>query len=158
MEVKIKLPNIEDYKRVNELAKQVHELHVSWRPDLFASVDEVIPKRQYKNLIKNERIYVVKLDEKIVGYIIIRIKDKKSVNKKFKDRRYLIIETMCVDEFHRGQGIGTYLLNYAKEIAKDNDCTDMYLTVNKENIGAIKTYEKFGFKLKNIAYSMRLDK
>ena len=52
MEVKIKLPDIEDYKRVNELAKQVHELHVSWRPDLFASVDEVIPKRQYKNSSK----------------------------------------------------------------------------------------------------------
>lgn len=157
MEVKIKLPELEDYKRVNELAYQLHELQISWRPDLYVSIDDVIPKRQYKNLIKNERIYVVKLDEKIVGYIIINIKDKKPVNRKLKSKRYLIVETMCVDEFHRGQGIGTYLLNYVKEIAKDNDCTDMYLTVNQENIGAIKTYEKFGFKLKNIAYSMKVD-
>ena len=158
MEVKIQLPKLEDYKEVNSLAHQVHELHVAWRPDLYVSVDEVITKRQYRRLINDEEIYVVKMDDKIVGYIIIKIKDKKAVNKKFRNRRFLIIETMCVDEFYRGKGIGTYLLNYAKEIAKDNDCTDMYLTVNQENIGAIKTYEKFGFKIKNIAYSMRLDK
>ena len=158
MEVKIKLPELEDYKRVNELAHQVHELHVNWRPDIFVSVDKVITLSQYKKLIKNDHNFVVKLDHNIVGYIIIRIKDKKSKNPKLKDRKYLIIETMCVDENYRGKGIGTYLLNFAKEIAKDNNCTDMYLTVNQENIGAIKTYEKFGFKLKNINYSMRLDK
>ena len=157
MEVKIKLPDISDYKRVNELAVQLHNLQVSWRPDLYTMVDEVITKSQYKKLIKNESIYVVRMDEKIVGYIIISMKDKKAKNKKFKDRKYLIVEMMCVDENYRGKGIGTYLLNYVKELAKDNNCTDMYLMVNQENMGAIKTYEKFGFKLKNVAYTMKLD-
>ena len=32
----------------------------------------------------------------------------------------------------------------------------MYLTVNEENINAIKLYEKFGFKVKSIAYSMQI--
>ncbi len=39
MNVTIEVPQIEDFKRVNELAKQVHELHVNWNPDLFLSVD-----------------------------------------------------------------------------------------------------------------------
>ena len=32
----------------------------------------------------------------------------------------------------------------------------MYLTVNQENESAIKVYEKFGFKVKNIAYMMKI--
>ena len=43
-----------------------------------------------------------------------------------------------------------------KNIAKEKNCTDMYLTVNVENINAIKLYEKFGFKVKSIAYSMQI--
>ena len=61
-----------------------------------------------------------------------------------------------VDEKCRGNGIGTALLEYAKKIGKENNCTDIYLTVNEENEGAIKLYESFGLKLKNIAYSMEI--
>ena len=48
------------------------------------------------------------------------------------------------------------ILSFIKEYAKENNCTDLYLTVNEENENAIKTYEKFGMKVKNIAYSMRI--
>lgn len=65
MQTIIQIPKIEDFEAVNRLAKQVHELHVKWRPDL-------------------------------------------------------------------------------------------YLTVNEENENAIKMYEKFGMKVKNIAYSMEI--
>ena len=39
MQVVIEIPRIKDFNRVNELAKQIHELHVNWRPDLFLIVD-----------------------------------------------------------------------------------------------------------------------
>lgn len=96
--MQIELPKIENFKRVNELAKQVHEIHVNWRPALFFSVDEK----------------------------------------------------------YRGKGIGTELLNYVKDFGKENNCTDLYLTVNEENKDAINLYEKFGFKVKSIAYSMQI--
>ena len=35
MQTTIEIPQIEDFNRVNKLAKQVHELHVNWGPDLF---------------------------------------------------------------------------------------------------------------------------
>ena len=44
MKATIEIPRIEDFNKVNELAKQVHKLHVNWRPDLFLSVDKVISK------------------------------------------------------------------------------------------------------------------
>lgn len=156
--MEIKIPNKKDYERVNELAIQVHELHVSWRPDLFNSTKKVITEEEFEEMIQNKEIYVSVIDNKIVGYIVLCIVEKKNQNPKFRYRKQLNIDAMCIDANHRGKGIGTELLNFAKQIAINNECTDMYLTVNEENIRAIKTYEKFGMKVKNIAYSMQIKK
>ena len=71
-------------------------------------------------------------------------------------RKQLNIDAICVDEKYRGKGIGTKILESVKEIAKSKECTDLYLTVNQENENAIRAYEKFGFKVKNIAYMMKI--
>ena len=154
MDIVVEVPKIEDFKRVNELAVQVHEMHVTWNPDIFKSVEEVINKEYFENLIKNEEIYIAKVDKEIVGYIIFNIKEKE--NSSMRYRKQLNIDAICVDERYRGKGIGTKILESIKEIAKTKGCTDLYLTVNQENENAIKVYEKFGFKVKNIAYMMKL--
>jgi len=156
--MEIIIPNIKDYESVNKLAVQVHELHVEWRPDLFNRVEQVITEEEFKEMIDNKEIYVAVLDKQIVGYINFNIKEKKNQNPKFRYRKQLNIDAMCIDKKYRGKGIGTALLNFAKQIGLDNDCTDIYLTVNEENINAIKTYEKFGMRVKNVAYSMQLKK
>lgn len=148
------VPRLEDFRRVNELVREVHELHVKWRPDLFVSVDIVILEEEYKSLIENENIVVIKDDGNIVGYATYFIKEKN--NHDWRRRKQLNIEALGIGEEYRRKGYGTKLLEYLKELAIENECTDMYLTVNEENIPAIKNYEKFGFKLKNIAYSMEL--
>ena len=53
MSITIEIPKMKDFNRVNKLAKQVHELHVNWRPDLFLSVDEVISKECFEKMIQN---------------------------------------------------------------------------------------------------------
>lgn len=154
MNVSIEIPKVTDFKRVNEVAKQVHELHVNWNPDLFLSVDEVLQKDYFEKLIQNKEIFIAKMKDEIVGYVIFSIKEKDNHGMRY--RRQLNIEAICVDEKCRGKGIGTLLLEYIKNIGEKQDCTDMYLTVNQENENAIKLYEKFGFKVKNIAYIMKL--
>ena len=154
MEILIEIPSVEDIKRVNELAVQVHEMHVNWTPDLFKSVKEVINKEYFETLVKNEEIYIAKLENEIVGYVIFNIKEKENPSMRY--RKQLNIDAICVDEKYRGKGIGTKLLEGIKEVAKLKGCTDLYLTVNRENENAIKVYEKFGFKVKNIAYMMKI--
>ena len=154
MQVVIEIPRIKDFNRVNELAKQIHELHVNWRPDLFLSVDEVISKEDFKKMIQAKEIFVAKLEDEIVGYSTFNIKEKN--NHSMRYRKQLQIEAICVDEKNRGKGIGTELLKYAKKHGKENECTDVYLTVNEENENAIRVYEEFGFKVKSIAYSMQI--
>lgn len=154
MEVIIELPKLKDFESVNQLAKQVHNLHVEWRPDLFLSVEEVIQKEDFEEMLKNKSIVVAKRQEEIVGYMTFSISEKNHHGVRF--RRYLKIDAICVDEEFRGNGIGTALLKFAKEKAKENGCTDLFLTANEENKNAIKLYEKFGFKVKSIAYSMEI--
>ena len=67
-------------------------------------------------------------------------------------RKLLSIDTLCVDKDFRGQGIGTKMLEFAKE----QNCTDIYLTVNPNNENAIKVYEKFGMRVHNLSYMMKL--
>ena len=154
MQITIEIPRIEDFNKVNELAKQVHELHVNWRPDLFFSVDEVISKECFEEMIQAKAIFIAKIQDEIVGYITFNIKEKNNPSMRY--RKQLQIEAICVDKENRGKGIGTALLNYIKEHGKANDCTDIYLTVNEENENAIRVYEKFGFKVKSIVYSMQI--
>ena len=150
----IELPKIEDFKRVNELAVQVHEIHVNWNSDLFKSVKEVFNKENFKTRIDNKELFVAKVNNEIAGYILFNISEKD--NPIMRYRKQLSIESICVDEKIRSNGIGTALLEYVKKVGKENGCTDLYLTVNKENENAIKLYEKFGFNVKNIAYIMKL--
>ena len=154
MKTIIEVPKIEDFKRVNELARQVHELHASWRPDIFLKVDEVINKKEFEEKIQTKEIYIAKAEDKIIGYMTLNIKENSNPILKYK--KNLTIEAICVDENERSKGIGTLLLNYAKKKGKEKGCTDLYLTVNKENENAIKFYEKLGFRVKNIAYSMEI--
>ena len=154
MEVIIEIPKLEDLKKVNELAKQVHEIHVNWRPDLYLSVDEVISKENFEIMIEAKEIFIAKIHNEIVGYITFNIKEKNNPSMRY--RKQLQIEAIGIDEKNREKGIGRALLEYVKKYGKENDCTDIYLTVNEENEKAIRFYEKFGFKVKSIAYSMQI--
>lgn len=148
------VPNVKDYKEINELAIQVHNCHVNWRPDLFIKCDNLISKEDLEDMIQNNSIFVLKEDSKIIAYATIIIKERN--HKGFRYRKQLDIDSICVDEKYRNQGIGTKFLNFIKDYAIENGCTDIALNVNEENLNAIHLYEKFGMKRKHIAYSMKI--
>ena len=153
-EIEIVQPKIENQVEINNLAKQVHKLYVNWNSDMFLDVEQVIPIERLEKLLKTESIYIARLENKIVGYIIIDIKEKD--NGFMRYRKILSIDTLCIDEKFRRQGIGTKMLEFAKRLGKEKNCTDMHLTVNPNNKNAIKVYENFGMKVNNISYMMKL--
>ena len=150
----IEIPKIEHFIEINNIARQVHDIHVKWNSDLFLKVENPIEKERLEYLIKEQKIFVIKNSNEILGYMIIDIKE--SIVHGLRYRKVLKIENLGVDESTRGKGLGTKLLEFAKEKAKENNCTDIYLTVNEENEKAIKLYEKLGFSVRNIAYQMKL--
>ena len=152
----IEVPKITDLEIIDKIAVQVHDCHVEWRPDIFEHTDSIIDKEELERLIETNCIFVIKKDNIIVGYVLLSSKEGKKNG--YKYRKQLEIEAMGIDKEYRNQGIGTRLLEFVKEYGKNNNYTDLRLTVNEENENAIHLYEKVGFKIRNIAYTLHFDK
>lgn len=66
--------------------------------------------------------------------------------RELSDPNSFFISELCLVKEARGQGLGTQLLEYAKETAKKQNFSNITLRVFSENVGAIRLYERFGFQ------------
>lgn len=57
-----------------------------------------------------------------------------------------LLDGICVAEDARGLGVGTRLLEAARELARSEGCTEMRLDVIDRNPRARALYERFGFQ------------
>lgn len=144
----------EDWEVLNELCRQVHSLHVTWRPDIFRSVDVPYQMEYLQEDIRNDAIYCAEMDGKIVGCVRVYTwctNGAGSVPSKVMD-----IDDITIDENYRHQGIGQRIMADLKEIAAERGCNDIQLSVYPQNQAAIRFYEACGFQVRNIRYQMYL--
>lgn len=57
------------------------------------------------------------------------------------------IDALRVGTEHRNKGYATKLMNELINYAKKQNLGNIYLRVNKHNLGAIRLYDKLGFKV-----------
>ena len=120
------------------------------------AISYIFSKEELQEIIDNKSMYIARVNDKVAGYILIgRIVE--GIKPGYKYRKELPIDAMIVDEDMRGKGIGTKLLEHVIDLAEENNCTGIRLTVNEENDSARKLYEKVGMKLKNVAYNLTLE-
>ena len=62
----LELARPDDREAVNLLAKQVHAMHVAWRPDIYEMVEELYPEARFLEAMKQRQLYVAKLDGTVV--------------------------------------------------------------------------------------------
>lgn len=67
------------------------------------------------------------------------------------------IEAERTHSDYRGQGIGTQVLTYAINRAKEKGCHMIQLTSDKRRLDTIKFYEKLGFKASHEGFKLKLD-
>lgn len=67
------------------------------------------------------------------------------------------IEAVRTHSAYRGQGIGTKVLLYAINRAREKGCQLIQLTSDKRRLEAIKFYEKLGFKASHEGFKIKLD-
>lgn len=84
----------------------------------------------------NYEIAVGKLDDEIVGFILIQITDE------------INITSLAVKKEFRNLGVGTKLLNWLENFALSKNIDTISLEVNSKNITAYLLYEKFGFTVR----------
>ena len=137
-----------DRAAVNELARQVHALHMEWRPDIFCVAEELYPQERFDQHLKNRELYVAKIEGNVVGYALLVIRDFNHNGMYF--RRIMNISEFCVHEAARGHGIGTEMMADIRVLAKAFRCTDLILSVYPQNDDAIRFYEANGFMIGSI--------
>ena len=144
----LELATKHDRSEVNRLARQVHEMHVSWRPDLYTMPEELFPEELYSELLKNRELYVAKLDGTVIGFAWVRIRTAEGVG--LVTRKVMLINQVCVDEALRNHGIGTQMMEEVRVLARAFGCTDLQLGVYPQNDAAVSFYQKCGFMIRSI--------
>ena len=144
----LELATVSDRAAVNALAKQVHELHVSWRPDIYEMVEELYSEERFQEAIHLRQLYVAKLNGIAAGYVSLKIRDYNWPG--VVCRKVLVIDEICVEKSSRGQGIGTRIIEEVHALAKAFGCTDLQLGVYPQNDDAVGFYQKCGFTIRSI--------
>ncbi|HMO63201.1 MAG TPA: GNAT family N-acetyltransferase [Ferruginibacter sp.] len=70
--------------------------------------------------------------------------------------RATYLDDLYVTEMHRGKGVGTMLLKYVIQIAKENNCRKVKWQVSKWNTKAISFYKKLGASTDAIEMNVEL--
>lgn len=136
-----------DLDRVNELRKQVNDLHVKGKPEIFKPG---FPQelRDHIYTIRDDpkqRIVVAERDGVLCGFAVLNHVVRPE-NPFMSERNYLDIDEFCVDEAYRRQGVGTALIDFARAYAKEQGLERVELNVWEFNKDALAFYEAAGFQ------------
>ena len=143
-----------DREQVECIAKQVHALHVAWRPDIYEMPEELYSEERFNRLIAERQLYVAKDRETVLGYVLIKMRsyDWPGVVR----RKVILVDELAVREEIRGRGIGTAMMDDVKVLARAFGCTDLQLGVYPQNDAAVTFYQKNGLMIRSIDMQMKL--
>ena len=150
----LELARFSDRPAVNEMAAQVHAMHVSWRPDIYGMLPEMYPQARFEEAVKQRELYVAKVDGAAVGYAVVKIRDCDWPG--MVRRKVMLIDEFCVHEAIRGHGVGTEMMQDIRALARAFGCTDLQLGVYPQNDGAVAFYQKCGFAIQSISMQRKV--
>ena len=142
----IRFARQEDLDQVNQLRKQVNDLHVAGKPEIFKPgfCDEL---RNYIYVIfadPRQKIVVADQDGTICGFAVLNHITRPE-NPFMFVRDYLDIDEFCVDQDHRRQGIAKAMIDFIRTYAKEQGFDRVELNMWEFNQGALAFYEAAGF-------------
>ena len=136
----------EDLGRINDLLRQILEVHATGRPDIFISGRKKYNDDELIAILQEDSTPVFVAEDEtgfVVGYAFCELQVTKD-NAILQDRTVLFIDDLCVDEACRGKHIGTALFEHVSAFAKESGCDGITLNVWSLNESAMRFYEKCG--------------
>ena len=136
----------DDLNRINELRKQVNDLHVAGKPEIFKPgfCDEL---RDYIYDIwadPRKEIVAAELDGKVCGFAVLNHITRPE-NPFMFERDYLDVDEFGVDEGCRRQGAASAMIRFISGYAKEKGISRLELNMWEFNRGALAFYEAAGF-------------
>ena len=144
----LELATIHDREAVNALAREVHAMHVAWRPDIYQMVEELYSAERFEEAIHSRQLYVAKLNDIVAGYVLLKIRNYDWPG--VVQRKVMVVDEICVEKALQGHGIGTQMMEEVHALARAFGCTDLQLGVYPQNDAAVAFYQKCGFTIRSI--------
>ena len=142
----VRLAEEKDLSRVNELRKQVNDLHVMGKPEVFkAGFSSEL--RDYIQLIRKDpeqEIVVAEKDGTICAFAVIHHISRPE-NPFMYERDFLDIDELAVGAKHRRQGVASALIAFIRDYAREQGYKRIELNMWEFNQGALEFYEAAGF-------------
>ena len=143
----IRFAREDELEKINELRRQVNEVHVQGKPEVFKpGFSEELQNYIYSIWEDPEQeIVVADKDGELCGFAILH-HIYKPENPFMYVRDFLDIDEFCVDEHHRREGIAMALIDFIKKYAKEKGYTRIELNMWEFNRDALAFYEAAGFE------------
>ncbi|MBQ1631539.1 MAG: GNAT family N-acetyltransferase [Clostridia bacterium] len=143
--------------RVNELRKQVNDLHVKGEPKIFKpGFSKELAEHIYTVWNDpDQRIVVNARDGVICGFAILHHIHRPE-NPFMNARDFLDIDEFCVDEAYRRTGTATEMIAFIRAFAKSHGFDRIELNMWEFNQDALAFYEAVGFKTYRRYMEMKL--
>lgn len=124
-----------DFQQLMELYTHLHEKDIPEMDERVSSVWESILAD------KNHHIIVAELNGKIISSCVCVIIPNLTRNQ----RPYAFVENVVTHSDFRGKGIATACLNYARDIAKSENCYKLMLLTGSKNENTLNFYRRAGY-------------
>lgn len=149
MDISIRIAEQNDYDFLLPLFRQIHELHVFIRPDLYKENSTPVEQAFFESQLIDDKqhIFVATIGNDIVGVIVTK-EEETTENTFVKARKVLFIKSLCVAETHRKKGIGKKLTKYVYDFGRSLRVDSIELGVSEENTSAIAFYRSIGLTTK----------
>ena len=135
-----------DLERVNVLRRQVSDLHVAGKPEVFRPGFPRELQEYIYTVFKDPRqaIVVNERDGVICGFAVLHHITKPESPYSY-EKDYLDINEFGVDEAYRRQGVATEMMAFIREYAREKGFAKIELNMWEFNQNALAFYEAMGF-------------
>ncbi len=139
------LPIAELYEEALDYEEK-HIKNTSWQRGIYPTIDTA------RAGLKNGTLYVFEADGQLLASVVLDSKqppEYRKINWGITAARHevLVIHTLCVKPDQTGKGVGSIVLDFAKELAAQQECKTIRLNTTASNLPALNFYQKNGFKI-----------
>ena len=143
-----------DYPEIDRLMKELHELHVKGRPDLYTELEHPYSREEFEKIVSDPEIIAILAEEKsvVIGLCIGTLRKKSGM----VETKTMYIEDLIVDRNFRGKGIASQLYEEMEERGRNTGAKRLDLMVWEFNSDARRFYEKQGMRPQRYIYEKEL--
>lgn len=148
-DLSIRPPRLAEIEEVIELWAELVRSQRGYGATLVVSGNEDVARQYFGRLLLENGVLVATIDESFAGFVSFELEPDEFD----RARRPGVVENLFVRPQHRGQGVGTALLEEAEDALGQRGADTIHLEVLAPNVDAQGFYESRGYRPDRVRYA-----